>query len=196
MEIDRPRIGDWMQLSDGTPFWPLDPRPGDFDIEVIADHLSKICRFNGATKEFYSVAQHCVLVSYLTPPEHALAGLLHDAWEAYSTDMIRPIKHDDSMEAFRHIERRGEAALAEQFGLEYPWHASVRHADDVALATEKRDLMAPPQRDWHPLPEPNASLIRPENWHYARELFMWRYVFLTQPDLTSRQPSPYATPHD
>lgn len=173
---DQPRKGDWMEMCDGSEFWPTDPRPWDFDIEVIAEHLSKNARFNGATHDcFYSVAQHCVHVSLLVPPACAMGALLHDAWEAISSDVIRPIKNDPVMEGFRHLERRGEQALADRFGIEYPWCPEIRLADNIALATEKRDLMAPTKRAWHPLPDPDPTTIQPLEWRDARSLYLARY---------------------
>src|SRR5690242_11754504 len=88
----QPRRGDWMQTYTGRRFWPLDPRVDDIDIGDIAHHLSLVCRFAGACREFYSVAQHCVGVSYVCDPKDALWGLLHDAAEAYVGDMVRPLK--------------------------------------------------------------------------------------------------------
>src|ERR1017187_10636100 len=71
----------------GIHFWPLLPNPADIRIEDIAHALSNQCRFAGHAREFYSVAEHSVRVSQLCPPEDALWGLLHDASEAYLTDV-------------------------------------------------------------------------------------------------------------
>lgn len=69
----------------------------DFDLFDIAHHLSMICRYNGATKKFYSVAEHCIDVSkHLAQLGYdaniQMAGLLHDADEAYLHDIRSPIK--------------------------------------------------------------------------------------------------------
>jgi len=63
MSPQEDRIGDWIQMNNGKPFWPLDPRLSEITLEDIARSLSMQCRWNGHCKEFYSVAQHCVLVS-------------------------------------------------------------------------------------------------------------------------------------
>ena len=55
-----PRIGDWIHTLRG-PFWPLDPRPEEIHVEVIARGLSCETRFAGQGG-FYSVAQHVVHV--------------------------------------------------------------------------------------------------------------------------------------
>lgn len=87
-----------MTTFSGRRFWPLDPRPEEAHIEDIAHHLSLICRYGGATTRAYSVAEHSVLISEHAErilgrtPHEAMQALLHDAHEAYTGDIIRPIK--------------------------------------------------------------------------------------------------------
>lgn len=124
----------------GGRFWPLDPDPKDMNIVDIAHALSNQCRFTGHVREFYSVAQHCVLVSYQVPEEDALWGLLHDATEAYLVDMASPVKMQ--MPEFRRAEARLEECVAAAFNLPLAVPQSVHHADRVLLVTEKRDLLS------------------------------------------------------
>jgi hypothetical protein len=88
------RVGDWIQTYSGRQFWPLDPRVEDVHLEDIAHALSNVCRYTGHVREFYSVAEHSVHVSWSCEPEDALWGLLHDASEAYLADMARPVKQN------------------------------------------------------------------------------------------------------
>ena len=64
----------------------IKPDPNEIDIRDIAHNLSFENRFIGQTAEPYSVAQHCVLGSYIFEemglPELAFLFLLHDAAEA------------------------------------------------------------------------------------------------------------------
>ncbi len=55
--------GSWIQTYTGICFNPFLPDPKDITLEDIAHALSMMCRYNGHTKEFYSVAEHCVIMS-------------------------------------------------------------------------------------------------------------------------------------
>ena len=140
------RKGEWFQLQSGKAFWPFDPRPEDFQINDIAHSLSLVCRFGGHCKQFYSVAQHSVIVSQIVPDEHRLEGLMHDACEAYLGDMVKPLKI--GMHDFEKLEDSLYEIIAEKYG--FPKHKTdpVRYADGVLLATEARDLMTPSDVIW------------------------------------------------
>jgi hypothetical protein len=168
----------WIQTFTGRRFQPTDPRPADFDIRDVAHALSLLCRFNGHCTQFYSVAEHSVRVSQVCPPEHALWGLLHDLGEAYLGDLPRPLK--PLFPAFDEIESRLLRCAGETLGpLPWPMPRAVRVADDILLATEARDLMAPPPEPWplaqRPLPEPIVPLGPVE----AERAFLERYAALT-----------------
>ena len=62
--MDRPtkRKGDFTSMICGGAFWPLDPIPEEVHLEDIAHALSMQCRWGGHVRQFYSVAQHCLLV--------------------------------------------------------------------------------------------------------------------------------------
>lgn len=154
----------WIITRSGLKFDLANPTAAMVDPTDIAHSLSMQCRFNGHTSSFYSVAQHCYLVADLVPAEHQLAALLHDATEAYVGDLVRPLKEGMRDFANSHgdeclydlTERRVWIAICQRFDLDPILPDSVKHADLVALATEKRDLMPS-----HPEPWPCLNGIQP-----------------------------------
>lgn len=160
----------------------LSPDPGQITIRDIASHLAKICRFSGACRTFYSVAQHSVLVATLLRdrgPLTALYGLLHDAHEAYLGDITRPAREalgalGEGAMPFQWLEERLDAAVHAAIGIAWPLDPSTRRtigeADMRALATEKRDLM-PDEPDWPGLPAPWRAVIKPMSWERAEQRF-------------------------
>jgi hypothetical protein len=140
------RRGDWMQTFTGRAFYPLDPRPEDIDPVDIGHALSLICRYGGHVKRFYSVAEHCALMSHAVAPENALWALLHDATEAYVGDMVRPLKR--SMPAYRAAEDHLMGVICERFDLPTACPAEVKVADTRILHDERDALMAPSRRPW------------------------------------------------
>lgn len=170
-----------IQLHSGRMFDILNPDPERISIEDIATSLAKQCRYNGHCRAFYSVAQHSDLVSRLVPERLALAGLLHDAAEAYIGDIVRPLKillDDKSSGLIHDIEARVDHAIAVRFGVPVLFkscRAAIKHADNVALATEKRDLMAPSECEWADLPDPSDLMVLPWGWEEARDRFLHRF---------------------
>jgi len=189
-----PRPGGWIQTHTGLRLWPLDPRPEEIAIEDIAQGLSHLCRFGGQCREFYSVAQHSVLVSRLceerADPSRrratALAGLLHDAAEAFIADIPRPVKAN--LPLHREIEEAIWGVIQAKWGLREGAtgerlfdDALLWHCDDVALITEKRDLMAVPVHwgEFEDNLEPLQESIAPVPPAEARRQFLERFSDLT-----------------
>lgn len=138
--------GDWMQTFTGRAFYPLAPRPEDIDPADIAHALSLLCRYGGHVDRFYSVAEHCVLMSYRVPPEDAPWALLHDATEAYMGDMIRPLKIQ--MPAYQVAEDHLASVIAVRFGIDPVQPTSVSEADRRILLDERFALMKAPPQPW------------------------------------------------
>lgn len=150
----------WIQTSDGADlhgsFDLAAPRVEDVHVEQIAHHLASINRFTGAARRPYNVAQHSCLVAQLLPPRLRLAGLLHDAHEAYTGDWSSPLKQRVRQLAPGLLEQLIapiERVIEQRFGLTWLTpedHALIKHADLTMLATEKRDLMPLDSRPgWH-----------------------------------------------
>ncbi len=152
----------WVPTYCGVKFDLLEPKPVDVRPHDISYSLSNTARFTGHTP--YSVAEHSLMVADLVPPELELFGLLHDAAEAYTGDISRPLKILLG-ETFREIEERIEAAIAIRFGLEWTPEIKrlVKQADDIALSTEFRDLFLIPLSEWDrgELMPPAERTIRP-----------------------------------
>lgn len=86
-----------MNTFTGKKFDPMEIRPEDINERDVAHALSLVCRGCGHLRRFYSVAQHsvnCALEALArgAGERKALICLLHDASEAYISDIIRPVK--------------------------------------------------------------------------------------------------------
>ena len=96
-EADSDRPGTWSATFTGMKFWHLDPRPDEVCLDDVAHGLSQLCRFSGQTNVFYSVAEHSVRCAELamsnkSSDKIAMMALMHDAAEAYCSDVPRPLK--------------------------------------------------------------------------------------------------------
>lgn len=90
-------MSDYITTYGGTHFIPTKPEIDRIHITDIAHALSLICRGNGHTKTFFSVGQHCINCALEAKARGysnrlILACLLHDASEAYMSDVPTPFK--------------------------------------------------------------------------------------------------------
>jgi uncharacterized protein len=141
-----PRKGDWMQTFTGLAFWPVDPRPEEIRLEDIAAAISKLCRYGGHCRRFYSVAEHSVLVASQAPDHLKLAALMHDASEAYVIDVPRPLKA--FLPGYKEIEERVEQAIATRFNLPWPLSDEIKQLDERIIEDERMQAMSEPPRFW------------------------------------------------
>ncbi|MCI6997248.1 MAG: phosphohydrolase [Eubacterium sp.] len=86
-----------MNTFSGKVFDPMEMTTDDVELQDIAHALSMLCRGGGHLKFFYSVGQHSIncareALARGWSRKLALACLLHDASEAYISDIIRPVK--------------------------------------------------------------------------------------------------------
>lgn len=168
------RKGGFIVTYTGKNFYPLDPRIEDIDINDIIHALSNLSRFGGHCTNFYSVAQHCVLVSLVCEKQDALWGLLHDASEAYLVDIPSPLKRCPEFEFYRTAEQNLMAVICDVFGLGRDEPPSVKLADKRVLATEARDLTMTEGRGWAASAEPYEFHIKPWSPEVARVKFISR----------------------
>lgn len=156
--------GNWICTKSGTRFFPLDPRPEEVNFMDVAHALSLKCRWGGHCNHFYSVAQHCQRVAdvavvnfrkahrgewnrYKAQDERyvELFALLHDAHEAYLTDMPKPLKANLDWTKY---EQKVDKAIFGKLGMAWLpsisyWESLVKRADSVLLRIEATELFDP-----------------------------------------------------
>lgn len=165
-------------LSNGDFFDFLDPSNHTFDIESIATALSNLCRYTGHVKNFYSVAEHCYIVSLLVPEQYALEGLMHDASEAYCGDVASPLKA--LVPEYKKIELGVQEAIAKFYNLRYPFPKCIHEADKIAYVTERQSVSDTGQDNmWHTGFRPEHITIVGHPPEVARKLFINRFRSLT-----------------
>lgn len=131
--------------STGKWFDILRPDPSLIDLCDIASALSKLCRFGGHCRQFYSVAEHSILAAEMmrqrngNNPALIRWALLHDASEAYVVDIPRPAKCQ--LTEYMKIEDAIQRAVAERFDLPWPMPQEVYEVDNDILSLELRAYM-------------------------------------------------------
>jgi len=132
----------------GKHFDPIEPDEQLLDINDIAHALSLICRGNGHTKFFYSVAQHSIAcakeaITRKYSPRVILGCLLHDGSEAYLSDVTRPVKQH--LGYYREVEDRLQDLIWKHFMLSEATEEEKKQifeVDDDMLSMEFHQLMA------------------------------------------------------
>lgn len=140
-------ILSYITTYSGKDFDPINPDIEQIDLIDIAHALSLMCRGNGQVRHFYSVAQHCINCveearARGLSARVQLACLLHDASEAYITDVTRPIK--PYLTNYLEIEERLQNIIYNHFISEpitTGEREQVQQIDDCLLVAEFQELM-------------------------------------------------------
>lgn len=123
-------------------FTPLEPKQEEILVEDIVHAQSLMTRANGHYPEFYSIAQHSIAcgqeaIARDCSDRLVLACLLHDASEAYLSDITRPVKHE--LEGYLAIEKVLQDAIYLKFLGSLPNEEErevIRLIDDACLYHE------------------------------------------------------------
>lgn len=183
------RYGNYMHLSTGGIYYPLDPRAEEVDIRDIAHSLGMKPRYAGHTIFPFWVAQHSIMTAIFNVPgfnrpEHRLARLMHDASETYNGDLIRPLKYSvDFRKPFERVEVANEAAISARFGLPFPFEAHVKIADEAVTAAEVNQLIVKNAGVDFNKPLHDEKIVAPFkfrewDWREARERFADLFTLL------------------
>lgn len=116
------------------------PQPEQIAFEDIVIGLVRQPRFSGQSKINYVVAEHSLLVAALVPENYAGIALLHDASEAYMSDIVSPLKNLPELKGYRELEERLLFVILEKY-INDPLFSSiptiVKEADRIAFEIER-----------------------------------------------------------
>lgn len=157
----------------------LNPKPDQVCLHDIAHSLSRCCRYGGHTDNHYSIAQHSVFVANKLKKDGAtldtqLAGLLHDAHEAYIGDIVSPLKA--LLPEIKLLEHKIDKAIFKALGVKSNkanWDA-VHAADKWMYEYERTSGYS------RPLPGTQPTTNSPVFWTYEKsyEKFVKEYLKL------------------
>ena len=166
-------------------FDPLNPDTELIDIVDIAHALSMLCRANGHFRSFYSVGQHSINCMREAKTRGysekvQLACLLHDASEAYLSDVTRPVKKE--LPKYLEIEKPLQDAIWDKY-LEEPLtqeeYDRVFEIDDAILYHEFVALMDARLSDEEPILSSTPEFAF-TGFEQCEKEFRWLFQRLTR----------------
>lgn len=190
------RKGSFGQGYSGQKFWHLDPDPNDIQFDDICVGLSREGRYGNQTRDFYGVGEHSVLVSVYCEKlarergwdNNAIGlvaahGLMHDAPEAFLSDVVRPLKELRIMRGYRRLEEKWWQAVCTRFDIvpTEESHALVHEVDRRLCLDEVEALMLDPDmyhRNDGRMSDriPLGATINAMTWQQAATVFAQRFA--------------------
>lgn len=170
----------FVSLRGGRVVHFLKPRKGEIQIEDIAWHLARQCRYNGHLHVWYSNAEHSI---YCADKATTLVGkkiaLLHDAGEYVFGDLVRPVKqfckdYETMLHAF-------DAEIYKTFlgAIPYDFDFKVmKMIDDRISATEMVMLRGLPQSYTNQAEPYNDVKFNCWDWFEAYQRYMGYFKVL------------------
>ena len=184
-----------MRTFSGKTVDPVDLQPADIDIFDIAHHLANICRYNGAGKFHYSVAQHSVLLAHAVPAimNHgglitddmeadaiSLACLLHDSVEAYISDIPTPLKVSlGILDVVSALEEDVIEMIFSKYALDLSVYERIKPYDTRICENEKDALFPGQERPPSSYPPLAGVVVLPWTPEYAEKQFLMTFKMLT-----------------
>lgn len=144
-------------------------------IEDIARGLSNIARWNGQTKEPFTVAQHSVMVCWGVRPHLKRAALLHDATEAYLGDMSRPLK--ELIPGYKILEEKFQQVIAEKFSIATRDFAEIKEFDRAMQRMEWEFLYEQNPTSIIEILRANKCARMPDVWTHQQSQVMFLLEF-------------------
>jgi hypothetical protein len=137
--------------------------PDEICLEDMAHATSNLCRYTGHVREFYSVAEHEVLVADVVKVlggtvEEQLIGAFHDTTEAYLSDIAAPWK--PHLENYHKLEHQIWKRIAAKYSLPLFMPPIIKKADWLALFIEARFLINDDYKHWVGYEEHGEESIR------------------------------------
>lgn len=138
---ERVNATGWIETCTGKRVYPFNMSADDIHIEDIAHSLAMKARYNGHSKGLMSVGWHSIFVSRRgNGPREKLAGLLHDAEEAYFGDLPGPLCRLPQFEFYRRAKDRVRSIIFEKYGIrefnQPEQYAVIKQYDRIELRDE------------------------------------------------------------
>lgn len=182
---------NYVTMFSGANVFPRNLDPATLHARDAAHHLSMDCRFAGASRRFYSTAQHSVLCSLLVEklfpnePDAPKYALVHDIEEAVLRDMPKGIKELDELAGYKELGIALRSAWLQKLGL-LPMLPDVVKVVDSRLGATEAVCFLNSVPEWVGTEgyEPYEGIeIFPMPAEAAEQMFIQRFVQLFGPAL-------------
>lgn len=182
----RRESGPTMLLGSGSYFDYLAPEAAELTLDDYAYGLAFTGRFSGqcidrrtGRRVYYSVAQHCEILSRLVPQHLAYAALMHESGEVVCGDLTSPLK--SLVPAYRTIEKACAAAIERRFHVEAENVSAIKPYDIRLWASERQQLLNWDGQPWglYDKVVPFDIEIEPLDPYAAADSFLKRFAELS-----------------